>query len=723
LGYYGGLGGRQMTAPVTLGGIAQPIPTLDPTYGTVECQWVSPYAFTVPSNWVSGIYVVKLVGSQSGKQRYITFVVRNDNRVSDLMFQSSVSTYQAYNAWGGKSLYAFNSTNGVDAVKVSFNRPYDDSQGAGELLSWELDMLAYLEQQGYDVVYSTNLDTHESPAQLLLHKAFLSVGHDEYWSYEMRQNVTAALNQGVNLGFFSADTSNWQIRLEPSSITGETDRTEVGYKEQWTSDPDASNPATYYLVTTEWGMARYTYPGHPEDALIGSMYNGHEPVTGNIVIGNTAAAPSWIFANTGLSSGSVLTGLLGYEVDEEEGDQPANTIVLAHSPYTFTDGMTYYGDMTVYQAASGAWVFSPGTVQWSWGLSYMSPWGPTSSVVNPAAQQITANVLAQFINPAATPTASVSTPTATQQVGSPTATPTPGAVQITAPLNNATVTGTVTITLVKSASWANVYIDGIYYASTPPATFSWNSATVANGAHTISANAFNGSGTLIGTASITVNVQQGATPTPSVTPTATPTPSTSITFVASGPLFDSSTAVTGVTVDVPTEVAAGDALLAQVVVFDGSGTNVPTVPDGWNTIRHDALSSGGNQLTSWLYYRVAGANEPASYTWTISSNFAAGVMGDWRGASDTPFDNASGATAAGTSTVTVAAPSLSPDNNNELQIYFYGSQGAVGPTITSVSTPAHRRKGLVSPSLICRRLFPTKTRPLILPARAPPVLW
>ena len=105
LGYYGGLGGRRMTQPVTLGGIAQPIPTPDPTYGIVECQWISPYVLTVPSNWVSGVYVVKLVGSQSGKQRYITFVVRNDNRASDLIFKSAVTTYQAYNAWGGKSLF------------------------------------------------------------------------------------------------------------------------------------------------------------------------------------------------------------------------------------------------------------------------------------------------------------------------------------------------------------------------------------------------------------------------------------------------------------------------------------------------------------------------------------------------------------------------------------------------------------------------------------------
>ena len=583
----------------------------------------------------------------------------------------------------GKSLYAFNSTDSVDAVKVSYNRPYDDGQGSGQLLSWELDMLAFLEQQGYDVVYSTSVDSHESPSQMLLHKGFLSVGHDEYWSYEMRQNVTAALNQGVSLGFFSADTSNWQIRFETSPITGDADRTQVGYKEQWQSDPDAANPSTYYLITATWGQTRFTYPGHPEDALMGSMYNGKEPVNGDIVIGDTSVAPSWVFANTGLTTGSVLTGLLGYEVDQEKGHQPANTILLAHSPYTFTDGSTQYGDMTVYQAASGATVFGTGTVQWMWGLSSMSPWGPSTSLVNPAAQQLTENVLAQFINPAATPTASGATPTATPNSSGPTATPTPGVVQITAPLNNATVSGTVSITLVKNASWANLYIDGNYFASTPPATFSWNSATATNGTHTISANAYNGSGTIIGNASILVSVQQGATPTATLTPTATATPSTSITYVGSGPLTDSTSAVTNITVGVPDPVQAGDTLIAQIVVFDGSAANVPAVPSGWSSIRHDAWTSGGNQLTSWLYYKVAEASEPISYTWTINSNFAAGVMGDWRGASISPIDNFSGATAGGNSPVSVSAPSMSPNNNGELQVFFYGAQANAAPTITT----------------------------------------
>ena len=621
LGYYGGLGGRQMTQPVTLTGIAQPIPTPDPTYGMAECQWTSPYTFTVPSNWVSGIYVVKLVGSQSGKQRYIVFVVRNDGRASDLIFQSSVSTYQAYNAWGGKSLYTYNSTDGIAAVKVSYNRPYDDSQGAGNLLQWELDMLAFLEQEGYNVVYSTDVDTHESPSQLLLHKGYLSVGHDEYWSYEMRQNVTAARDAGVNLGFFSADTCNWQIRFEPSPITGAVDRTQVGYKELWQDDPDASNPATYYLVTANWGQARYTYPGHPEDALIGAMYNGAEPVNGNIIVTDPS---SWVFANTGLTNGSAIIGLLGYEASAEEGNQPANTILLAHSPYTAPNGSTAYGDMTVYQAASGATVFSTGTVQWSWGLSDISPWGPTTSIVNPVAQQITENVIEEFINSTASPTPSASatssagaTPTATQSApatptatsiaatptltstATPSATPTSSSIQITAPTNGATVAGTVAITLVKGTgvSWANVYIDGNYFASTPPSTFNWNSTTVTNGSHTISAKAYSSSSAILGTASITVNVQNGAaTSTATATPHATATGTATPTSTATGTSTTTATATLNAT---PTGTATSTAIATSTSTFAPTATStIAPTPSGTATSIATALPTGTSTPTA-----------------------------------------------------------------------------------------------------------------------------
>lgn len=399
MGYYGGLGGRRMTASIKLRGLSQHVASPDPKTGMTECEWRDPYAFRVPAEWISGIYLVKLTGLSSLRERYITFVVRNDGRESDLMLQSTVTTYQAYNAWGGKSLYRFNSTGQSPAVKVSFNRPYDDADGSGMFLRWELDMIGFLEKEGYDVVYSTNLDTHQGVA-VHLRKGFLSVGHDEYWSWEMRQQVQGARDRGVSLGFFSANSCYWQIRLEPSPLTGEPDRTIVCYKigqyipaSEASRDPAAARPSTHYLLTARWRDPHVSVPGNPEDSLIGVMYNESQPVNADILIDETA---SWVFDDTGLRRGDRLRGLVGYEADRMYGNAPAGTMRLAHSPYRHVDGTTQYSDMTMYRAASGATVFATGTLQWSFGLCRISPWAPSPSRVNPAAQQITRNVLACF---------------------------------------------------------------------------------------------------------------------------------------------------------------------------------------------------------------------------------------------------------------------------------------------------------------------------------------
>ncbi len=171
-----------------------------------------------------------------------------------------------------------------------------------------------------------------------------------------------------------------------------------------------------------------------------------------------------------------------------------------------------------------------------------------------------------------------------------------------------------------------------------------------------------------------------ATPAPAATPTATPVSSSSIVFIGSGPLADYSTTVTGVSVTMPSGIRAGDVLLAQILVFDGSGSDVPTAPSGWTAIRRDSVSSG-NQATSWLYYKLAGSSEPSSYSWSIASNWAAGVIGDWRGTGSAPFGGASGTTGSGSGSVSVSAPSLTPGNNNELQVYFYGAQSSSAPSL------------------------------------------
>ena len=361
VGWYGGRGMKSMMAPVSRPGLAQAPPVTDSASGLIECDWQDPYVLHVPTSadptvWPSGIYVAKLTAGQTGKQNYVVFVVRDDQRPSDLLFQSSVTTYQAYNDWGGKSLYSK-----PRASKVSFNRPYLHGHGTGHLLNWELSMVMFLEKEGYDVTYTTDIDTHERGNLLALHKGFLSVGHDEYWSWQMRDNVEAARDNGVNLAFLGSNVGYWQIRLDPSSITGDPDRTIICYKNQ-SSDPASHSDdiSTRRLTTVKF---RSHPVDRPEDALVGVMYET-DPVQGDLVVSD---ASNWIFEGTGLKNGDHLPGLLGYEVDRISDHTPSGTQQITHSPYPFR-GNTRYSDMSVYTAPSGSIVFATGTMQWSWGL-------------------------------------------------------------------------------------------------------------------------------------------------------------------------------------------------------------------------------------------------------------------------------------------------------------------------------------------------------------------
>ena len=239
IGWYQGDGGRLMQHIGGLSGTTQaPCPT-DSTTGLIECHWAASYGLSVPSAWTTGVYVAVLTNAQN-YQNDITFVIRDDSRTAALLYQQSVTTYQAYNNYPddgvtGKSLYGNNSygantvSGGPQAVKVSFDRPYT-GQGAGQLLSFEVNFIHWLERNGYDVSYSTDVDTHSNGSRLLNYKGFLSVGHDEYWSKAMYDAAVAARDAGVNLGFFGANAIYWQIRFEPSPTTGAANRVIVCYQ-------------------------------------------------------------------------------------------------------------------------------------------------------------------------------------------------------------------------------------------------------------------------------------------------------------------------------------------------------------------------------------------------------------------------------------------------------------------------------------------------------------
>ena len=85
-------------------------------------------------------------------------------------------------------------------------------------------MIRFLEQNGYDVSYVSGLDTHLDANLITKHKAFLSVGHDEYWSKDQRDHVQAARDAGTNLAFFSGNEVYWKTRWEESR-TAATRRT------------------------------------------------------------------------------------------------------------------------------------------------------------------------------------------------------------------------------------------------------------------------------------------------------------------------------------------------------------------------------------------------------------------------------------------------------------------------------------------------------------------
>jgi hypothetical protein len=423
IGYYQGLGGRLMLHDTAFG-VQQRDPSVDPATGMVSCSWGASYQLTIPSDWASGIYLVKLTNSRQ-YQSYITFVVRDDASTSALLYQQAVTTYQAYNNFPndvsgqnavpatGKSLYDFNSSTSATgvgttrAVKVSFDRPYaSNGDGAGDFLSWELYFVRWLEQSGYDVTYCTDIDTHVASSRLLNHRGFLSVGHDEYWSAQMYDGVSNALANGVGLGFFGANAVYWQMRLE-ANAAGVANRVQVCYKDA-SKDPQSGTQST-----VNW---RNVIVNRPEQQLLGSMFVAQQP-SGSAPASHVVKNSShWTYAGTGVADGDAVPNIIGYECDKSFPDValptavPGTYTVLSDSQFT-TAGTTNEGgsgaptehaNTIVYQAASGAWVFNAGSIEWSWGLYNFG----SRNFADTRIQKMTANVLDRLcLGPAAIPSA------------------------------------------------------------------------------------------------------------------------------------------------------------------------------------------------------------------------------------------------------------------------------------------------------------------------------
>jgi hypothetical protein len=407
MGWYQGLGGRLVYSSSTLQGINQPPPIIDPVTHMVSCtNWHNPVLLVIPATWVSGIYVVKLLSS-TGYMRYTSFVMRNDFSRSSILFQTSVLTYQAYNIWGGYSLYHGPVAKGENplgeasfqnrAYVVSFDRPYLDSAGLGDFPKYsEYSMLRWLERMGYDLSYTTDVDTDMHGSLLLDHRLIMAVGHDEYWSTALRNNVTYARDSGVSLAFFGGNDIYWHVRLLNSPMGA--DREVICYKDASIDPMFLVNPQE---TTVYW---RVKPINEPENALLGEMYAGSVNSPTPLVL-STGASP--FLSGTTLHVGSAVPGLLGGEYDSiyQNGFTPSSLSVLASSPLqcvrsnSCSAGGKNTANVTLYTTPSGAKVFDAGTFYWGWGLDNDSfdPQTPARSYSTPAFQRFTTNLLAYLL--------------------------------------------------------------------------------------------------------------------------------------------------------------------------------------------------------------------------------------------------------------------------------------------------------------------------------------
>ncbi|MFI8965792.1 DUF4082 domain-containing protein [Streptomyces sp. NPDC053493] len=511
LGWYGGDGARQISTE------AQAAQTYPATYltqrpscakdqptGLMDCgNWPTTVSWTVPSDAVSGLYVVNFDQADGNGLMPYPFVVRNDASRSEIVVQTSDQTWQAYNDWGGTNLYdGQGPAPDGRAYKVSYNRPMDIG-GENGIYGSEYEMISWLERNGYDLSYVAGLDTATRGAALLAnHKMFMSQGHDEYWTQEQFTNVLNARKAGQHQTYFSGNEVFWKTRLEPSiDGSGTPNRTLVCYKETKLKFPTPNGvPDPSNVWTGTWmdpDSTKEGEPYRPQNILTGSLFQVNGPRNDAITV-PAAFARMRLWRNTSvaaLTGSQVATfpqGTLGYEWDSdvENASRPAGQIRLSSTTVDVNDGNylldwgNYYGNGTATHSlvafrdqTSNALVFGTGTVQWSWGLTNVPTADPNGGVVteDKRMQQATVNVLADMGIQPKTLQSGLVTATASTDTTGPAVTVTSPAANASVPaLRQITVTGTAADTGGGVVARVEVSTDGGTTWKAAEGTGSWS---------------------------------------------------------------------------------------------------------------------------------------------------------------------------------------------------------------------------------------------------------
>ena len=373
LGWYRGVGGRLiMCLPgcsSSHAAIAQPSPTTpDPATGLFRAPWRVTDPVEIPPDAVSGYYEAKLEivgGADAGAVGSVPLIVRQSPAApaSAMLVQVPVNTWEAYNPWGGKSLYQFGTSR--HALEVSFDRPFDQREFHEMVMELELPWVRFLERSGIDVSYQTDVDTDSDPGSLTHHRLVFAIGHDEYWTQQIRDAFNRALALSTNL-MFGSDSADWRMRYAAGR------RTIVEWRDP-SIDPVHNRSLDNGFFSTF---------GEPECELMGVTHQWaaqrglSAPPTSYTVVG--PSSDPWLAA-ADLAPGDVIPGVVGYEWDSlVPGCFAGQVVPLMTTRLAGSDGVFHSVDMVRATAPSGGRVFAMGTMELAWALD-----DPTGRSPNP----------------------------------------------------------------------------------------------------------------------------------------------------------------------------------------------------------------------------------------------------------------------------------------------------------------------------------------------------
>ena len=367
-------------------------------------DWPPAIAGIDTSAWPPGVYSADVVEQVSATRdvKVAQWIVRNPKRAGAVLVKLGTNTWQAYNTWGGHSLYP-SDDNETRGVMVSFDRPSppDFFEYDAYLVGWLEGLAASL--GGVD--YASNFDIHRDPALMDGYKLVICGGHDEYWSgEEFAAFERRIFEQGRNTAFFGGNTAYYQVRYGDANRPpdGEPEgRQVVCYKDETDPILRRASKTDRALLVTDLFRANAR---RPETMLMGVAYQSWFDPAGQSQFGYQVARTDLpFFEGTGWKIGDIAAEVVGYEWDnrDPEGDgrrlwdkarSHNAAIPLADIQVLFAghpvdvDGVKGLAEAVYWRSAAGAQVFSAGSIRWSWGLG-------KDGFVQPAFQRFNENLV------------------------------------------------------------------------------------------------------------------------------------------------------------------------------------------------------------------------------------------------------------------------------------------------------------------------------------------